>query len=159
MIRRAAASLVAIALAVTLAACGTAPVDLARSASSVMQDSVVSVAEAAAEGDLATAVAQLDELQQRLDQAIADGDVSAVRAGAIQASIDAVRADLEAAAAPEPSATPTPAAPATVDQGEETTAPVDTSTGNSGPGKNSGKGKGADKPKGEPKDKPKGKDK
>ena len=116
MKRRALAALAnATIIAALLAGCATPETGLSVNASTRMQGSVVSIADAAAAGDLATATAQLDVLQKQLDRAIADGDVSAKRANAIQGAIDAVRADLVTAlaetAAPAP-AEPAPAEPA-----------------------------------------------
>ncbi len=89
-----------------LAGCAPAATDLKSETSAQMQAVVVSVAESAAAGDPVTALQRLDELQQRLDAAVAAGDVSAERAVAIQDAIDAVRADLQPA--PEPTVAPTP---------------------------------------------------
>lgn len=114
-----------------LAGCATATPDVTREVSSQMQAVVLSVAESAAAGDTVTALQRLDELQQRLDAAVAAGDVSAERAAAIQQAIDAVRADLQPA--PEPTVAPTP--DPSVDDSEDD-APAD----------DDGKGKNDDKP-------------
>ncbi|HEX5729645.1 hypothetical protein [Microbacterium sp.] len=79
-----------------LAGCATPDSEISLDVSAQMQDSVVSIAESAAAGDLASATALLDELQKQLDDAVANGDVSAKRAAAIQNAIDVVRADLQA---------------------------------------------------------------
>ena len=84
-------------VAVILAGCATPESEISLDVSAQMQDSVVSIAESAAAGDLASATALLDELQKQLDDAVANGDVSAKRAVAIQSAIDVVRADLQAA--------------------------------------------------------------
>ena len=100
----------------------------------------------AAAGDSVSALARLDELQQKLDAALTAGEVSAERADGIQAAIDTVRADL--VPTPEPTVEPVPeptAEPGVTDDGEDD---------NSGPGNNngdgnSGNGKGKDKDKDE----------
>lgn len=138
MTRRRQSLLVALALGTAVfAGCAPAPTDLSRDASSEMQAAVVSVAEAAAAGDAATALARLDELQQQLDAALAAGRVSAERASAIQAAIDVVRGDLQPVATP--TVTPAP------DQTDVVDDDGDPAGENSGPGENSGKGKGSDK--------------
>lgn len=114
-----------------LAGCAPAATDLKSETSAQMQAVVVSVAESAAAGDPVTALQRLDELQQRLDAAVAAGDVSAERAVAIQDAIDAVRADLQPA--PEPTVVPAPEP--TVDESVDD-APAD----------EKGKGKGDEKP-------------
>ncbi len=142
--RRITVSFTAIALSVAvLAGCAPTPAALSEEVSTGMQSGVVAVAEAAAAGDAVGALARLDELQQKLDAALAAGEVSAERAGAIQAAIDAVRADLQPV--PEPSVEPIP--DPTVDPGV-----TDDGDDNSGPGKNNGNdnsenGKGKDKDK------------
>ena len=137
--RRAAALFAAVVLAAVLAGCGATPAALSQETSTALQSGVVAVAESAAAGESATALTRLDELQQTLDAALAQGDVTAERAAAIQAAIDAVRADL--APAPAPSVEPAPGP--TVDPGV-----TDNGNDNSGPGNNNGnddKGKGKGK--------------
>ena len=89
-----------------LTSCSAAPVDIESSAASTLQAAVVAVAEPAVNGDYDTSAQRLDEVQGLLDDAIADGTVSAQRAAGIQSAIDAVRADLEIALTPEPEPTP-----------------------------------------------------
>jgi len=141
--RRVAVTLAAIGLSLSgFAGCSPAPVALSEEVSTDMQSGVVAVAEAAAAGDPVSALARLDELQQKLDAALAVGDVSAERADAIQSAIDTVGADL--APTPEPTVEPQPeptADPGVTDDGDDD---------NSGPGNNngngnSGNGKGKDK--------------
>jgi len=140
--RRVTATFVAVALSLAaLAGCTPAPTTLSEETSTDMQSGVVAVAEAAAAGDSVSALARLDELQQKLDAALAAGAVSAERADAIQTAIDAVRADLQPA--PEPTVEPPPEP--TVEPGV-----TDDDDDNSGPGNNngngnSGNGKGKDK--------------
>ena len=130
----AAGLLVAVAV---LAGCAATPTDLSRETSTAMQTVVVSVAESAAAGDAAGALAQLDDLQLRLDAALADGSVSAERAAAIQIAIDRVRADLQPA--PEPTPTVEPVPDPAVDPGV-TEDDGDDGNDNSGPGNNNGNG-------------------
>jgi hypothetical protein len=108
-------ALTAALLAGVLTGCAPAATDLKSETSTQMQAVVVSVAESAAAGDMVTALQRLDELQQRLDAAVAAGDVSAERAVAIQEAIDAVRADLQ----PSPEPTVAPAPEPTVDDSED----------------------------------------
>lgn len=130
--RRVSVTFAAIALSVAvLAGCTPAPTTLSEEISTDMQSGVVAVAEAAAAGDSVSALARLDELQQKLDAALAAGAVSAERADAIQTAIDAVRADLQPA--PEPTVEPLPEP--TVEPGT-----TDGDDDNSGPGKNNGNG-------------------
>lgn len=133
-----AASLVV--TAAILAGCASTPTELSRETSAGMQTVVVSIAESAAAGDTAAALAQLDELQRRLDAAIADGSVSAERAVSIQTAIDRVRADLQPAPVvePEPEVEPEPVPEPSVDTNDDD----DDGSGNenSGPGNNNGNG-------------------
>ncbi len=93
---RLAAFAAAVALtAGALAGCATTPGDISSGTAGELQTTVVAIAESAAAGDAAGALAQLDALQQQLDAAVADGSVSAERAAAIQSRIDLVRADLQ----------------------------------------------------------------
>jgi hypothetical protein len=117
-----------------LAGCTPAPTALSEEVSTAMQSGVVAVAEAAAAGDSVSALARLDELQQKLDAALAAGEVSADRAAAIQTAIDTVRADLQPA--PEPTVEPVPeptVEPGVTDDGDD-------GNDNSGPGNNNGNG-------------------
>ena len=133
-----------------LAGCAATPGDIADDASAQLQATVVSVAETAAAGDAAGALAQLDVLQQQLDAAVAAGSVTSERAAAIQSRIDVVRADLQPAVepapeptvepAPEPTAEPAPQ-PAPDDTGKDKGADDD-GNDNSGPGNNNGNGNG-----------------
>jgi hypothetical protein len=144
--RRVTVMFLSIALSVAvLAGCSPTPAALSEEVSTGMQSGVVAVAEAAAAGDSVGALARLDELQQKLDAALAAGEVSAERAVAIQTAIDAVRADLQPV--PEPSVEPLPEQtvdPGVTDDGD------DNGNDNSGPGNNNGNsenGKGKEKDK------------
>jgi hypothetical protein len=146
---RAFAAAVALTAGV-LAGCAATPADIADDASAQLQATVVSVAETAAAGDAAGALAQLDVLQQQLDAAVAAGSVTSERATAIQSRIDIVRADLQPAPqptvepAPEPTVEPAPQ-PAPDDKGEDKgkdKGDEDGGNDNSGPGNNNGNGNG-----------------
>ncbi|TDN92125.1 hypothetical protein [Microbacterium sp. BK668] len=151
-------------LVVGLTACAPqSSLDAAAGAS--MQDTVVAVAELAANRDTAGATARLDELQSQLDAAI-DGDlVTAARAARIQDAIDAVRADLAALSTTPPDPSPTPSETVQDDDGGGSddvsddggesggndSGPGDggsSGNGNSGPGNNNGNGKGSGNGKG-----------
>ena len=121
----------------SLAGCAAPSAELSPGASAAMQESVVLIAESAAAGDPAGALGRLDQLQQELASALADGSVSDERAAAIQAAIELVRADLQ----PAPVSEPVPEPETT------TTTPVETGgvddadpNENSGPGNNNGNG-------------------
>ncbi|WP_345799891.1 hypothetical protein AAIB33_10385 [Microbacterium sp. AZCO] len=136
-----------IVLALSLAGCGSTP-SVTDATATRMQASVVSIAQAAADGDAAAAVTQLDGLQSQLDDAVQHDQVTAARAARIQSAIEVVRADLAALTAPAP--TPEPVA-TTADTPATTTQDTSGSGGGndkSGPGKNSGSGKGKGKDKG-----------
>jgi hypothetical protein len=127
--RRFAATLVGVSL---LVGCSPGAPDIATTTSSELQAAVQEIGTAAAAGHYAAAVALLDTLQSRLDQALAAGQVGADRGGQIQAAIDKVRGDLGAlvktstqAPSPSPTATATPS-------------PVNTKAG-AGDGKHKGK--------------------
>lgn len=92
----------------TVAACSSDDVALTEGASDALTEQVVEIAQAAGAGDLESAGTSLDALEQRLDLAVAEDEVSADRAARIRLSLDAVRADLEALATATP--TPDPAA-------------------------------------------------
>ena len=125
------AILPAAALAVTLtfglSACGAS----SESTAAAMHASVVQIAERAAAGDYAGALAELALLDRDVTNAADNGAIDAARETQIRAAMDLVRADLEAADAPAP--TPTP---------EPTTVPTDDDGGDDEPGNNDNKGKG-----------------
>ena len=73
-----------------LGGCANTSPQISSNASTQMQTAVVSIAESAAAGDAASALAQLDQLQQLLDAALADGSVTAERGASIQTRIDLV---------------------------------------------------------------------
>ena len=97
MIRRQRSVLLALSLSAALAlgGCAADEPDIAASTSSLLQSTIATAAEQAAAGDSAGALATLDSLQQQVQQASADGDVTAERSATIQQSIDLVRADLQ----------------------------------------------------------------
>jgi hypothetical protein len=102
-----------------------------------LQQGVVLVADAAAAGDTAGAIAALDALEARLAEAEADGSVSASRLTDIRAAIATVRVDLSPVVeTPAPTLTPTPSSVEPV----EPAAPVD--DGADEPGDDGGPGNG-----------------
>lgn len=100
---------VVVAGALVLSGCAAPTSDLAAGTAATMQQSVELIAERAAAGDIAGALAELDALQARLDEAEGAGTIGAERAGRVQQRIDLVRTDLLALAAqPVPTTTPVP---------------------------------------------------
>ena len=123
------AAAVAVALTFGLSACGAS----SEGTSAAMHASVVQIAERAAAGDYAGALAELALLDRDVTSASENGTIDATREADIRAAMHLVRADLEAADAP---ATPAPE-PAP----EPTTAPADDDGGDD-PGNSDNKGKG-----------------
>lgn len=117
MTRRAGWLAPVLVLTLVFSGCAQADTDLTAESAGELQSLVVSVAETAATGDYAAAMAELDALQAALDTAWGHGDVSDERAARIQTAIDAVRADLVQAAE-----SATPSAPA--EEPIESPAPV-----------------------------------
>lgn len=117
MTRRAGWLAPALALTLVFSGCAQADSDLNSESAGELQSLVVSVAETAATGDYAAAMAELDALQAVLDTARGQGDVSDERGATIQTAIDVVRADLVQAAE-----SATPSAP--VEEPVEAPAPV-----------------------------------
>lgn len=98
-----------IAAAIVLAGCTGTTGDLAAGTATSMQQSIELIAERAAASDIAGALAELDALQVRLEQARSAGTIGAERAERVQQRIDLVRADLQTLAAqPTPTMTPVP---------------------------------------------------
>lgn len=141
-----------------LAGCSPAAPELETDAARQFQARVLSITQAAAANDDATALKSLDDLIAQLDAATADGKVSFKRHQSIQSAIDAVRADLTAqaqakakaqadqAAAAAAKAAADAAAAAAASQAAtapDVQAPAVPAPGNAGPGKSDkGKGKG-----------------
>lgn len=94
MRRRAGWLVPALAVMLMFSGCAQANTDLTAESAAQLQSHVVSVAETAATGDCAAAMAELDALQAALDAARERGEVSDARATSIQAALDVVRADL-----------------------------------------------------------------
>ncbi|MBI9114860.1 hypothetical protein [Sanguibacter suaedae] len=69
--------------------------DLDAATAAQLQEAVVLVAHAAADGEHEQALAELDALQRELDLATAGGRVSGARPARIQTALDDVRAELE----------------------------------------------------------------
>ena len=144
--------LAAALISASLASCSAPAPDLEPDSAQQLQAKVLSVSEAAAGSDPASALKSLDELVVQLDASAADGGVSFKRHQSIMKAIEAVRADLaaaqaqaQAAAAAEAAAAAAAAAQAS-QAAAEPPAPVQApapAPGNTGPGKGEkGKGKG-----------------
>lgn len=109
-LRLLAVPLVVVAL---LGGCAGPAADLDASTGRDLQSRVLVVANAAADGDTAGALAALDALEAQLAAAEAAGTVSATRAADIRAAIALVRADLSPAVeTPAPTPEPSSVAPA-----------------------------------------------
>lgn len=114
--RRRPGLLLAGALAVgLLTSCSSTPA-LTDDAASQLQEAVQQVAQLSAADDFAGAQASLVTLQQQYDAQVAAGSITADRQTQIQASIDLVRTDLDAALLPTDEQTEEP-----VPEPEETT--------------------------------------
>ncbi len=134
------------AAALLLALSGCAPAPISAETSGALQQNVVSIAESAASGDIETAVAEADRMQQQLSAGLADGSIGAAEGASIQTALDAVRTDLQAllpAPAPEatPDVTPEPEDTTPVVEDDEDSAPGNGNSGNGNSG-NSGNGNG-----------------
>ncbi|WP_460945693.1 hypothetical protein [Okibacterium endophyticum] len=114
---------------------GCAPqADLDAEAAGILQQNVLEVTQAVADGDFAGAMTELDELAAALDKAASDGSVSFARHQDIEQALETVRADVQAAldaAEPPPVEEPLPEDQAT-DSGTEGN--VDDGNGNDGNG-------------------------
>jgi hypothetical protein len=145
---RASAALAGCLLAAGLAGCAGPAPELEGNAAAQLQQRVLAVTSAAAGSDPATALKSLNGLASELDAAAAAGQVSFRRHQSITVAINAVRADLTAAAkkaAAEKPATTTPAptapqtvAPASGNSGKENAGESGADSDNR---KGSGKGK------------------
>jgi hypothetical protein len=98
-----------------------------------MHTSVVQIADRAAAGDYAGALAELALLDRDVAAALDAGRIDAEREQEIRAAMEFVRADLEAA---EVATTPTPSAPPTTDPADD--------DGDDEPGNSDNKGKSND---------------
>lgn len=125
------AAAIAVALTFGLSACVASSEETAAS----MHTSVVQIAERAAAGDFAGALAELALLDRDVAGAFDAGRIDADREREIRAAMDLVRADLEAALAAASTPTPTPAGGD--DEGDDEG--DDKGNGNGGEG-NSGEG-------------------
>ena len=92
-----------VAVALFCTACGNAP-DLAAERAQALQESVLSVTQAASEARWADAQALLAETQTALDAGADAGEVSTARYREIDAALDRVAADLAAAQAAQAAA-------------------------------------------------------
>lgn len=103
--RTAATLLTAFVLVVGLAGCAPSGGGYSATTAQTLQSDVLSVSEAAAAGDPATALARLDELDARLLDLLAKGAVDQARFDSVSAAIALVRGDLEAAIAAQSEST------------------------------------------------------
>ena len=126
--RRAMLPTAAIAVALTfgLSACGAS----GESTAAAMHASVVQIAERAAAGDYAGALAELALLDRDVTTAAENGSIDTTREQEIRAAMELVRADLESA---DTTPTPTP---------EPSTVPADDGGDDDAPGNDDNKGKG-----------------
>lgn len=156
-LRLLAVPLVVVAL---LSGCAGPAAGLDASTGRDLQSRVLVVANAAADGDTAGALAALDALEAQLAAAEAAGTVSATRAADIRAAIALVRADLSPAVeTPAPTPEPSSVAPAEpVSPAEDDGAADDSDDDGNGndPG-NNGNGNGNNGNNGKDKDKDKDK--
>jgi ribosomal protein S20 len=143
-----------------LTGCATETPELQETAARTLQLAVLDVTNAVKSGDLATAQAELTELENELMKAVEADEVTAARTVRIQSAIDLIRTDLataiaaaEAEQAPppapvveepaEPDPEPAPApAPAPVEQDNSGTGNDEKGDKNDDPGKGEDKGKG-----------------
>ncbi|WP_448811591.1 hypothetical protein [Agromyces bauzanensis] len=132
------AAAVAVALTFGLSACASTEDTVAE-----LHTSVVQIAERAAAGDYAGALAELALLDRDVTAALDAGRIDEEREQQIRAAMDLVRADLEAA---EVATTPTPE-PSTSDGGDTTDSGGGPGNSGDAPGNsgNNGNGKGKDK--------------
>ncbi|MBD8104356.1 hypothetical protein [Plantibacter sp. CFBP 8775] len=136
-LRLLAAPVVVVAL---LSGCAGPAADLDASTGRDLQSRVLVVANAAADGDTAGALAALDALEAQLAAAEAAGTVSATRAADIRAAIARVRADLSPAVE-TPAPTPEPSSVAPV----EPVSPVEDDGGGDDSGNNGNNGNNGNK--------------
>lgn len=134
-------------LVFSLAACGPAEPELGHDAAKRLQSRVLTVTDLAAANDPAGALVALFELEEQLEAAGANGEVSFKRHQSIMTAIEAVRTDLlaaqsaaqakAAAEAAAASASPTPTAP----QEGKVEEPKKDESGKDNKGGDDGKGK------------------
>ena len=123
------AAAIAVVLTFGLSACNTA-----ENTGAAMHTSVVQIADRAAAGDYAGALAELALLDRDVAAALDAGRIDADREQEIRAAMELVRADLEAS---EVATTPTPTTPPTTD-------PAVDDGDDDAPGNSDNKGKGND---------------
>jgi hypothetical protein len=100
---------------------GCASPDVDDASSAALQTLVSEVGTTAAASDIAGALARLDAVQAKLDEAKASGDVTTERARTIQGFIDLVRADLQALVPTPAPAAEEPVVPADAGVGDDNT--------------------------------------
>lgn len=134
----------------SLAACGPAEPELGLDASKRLQSRVLTVTDLAAANDPAGALVALAELEEQLEAAGANGEVSFKRHQSIMTAIEAVRTDLltaqaaaQAKAAADAAAASASATPAPSQDGKAEP-PKNDDGGNDDKGGDEGKGKNKD---------------
>jgi hypothetical protein len=128
-----------VAVSLCLSGCAGQASDYGHEIADRLQTEVLEVSQLAAATDYAGAIVSLDELEARLKDARARGDVTDARYESVTAALALVRADLQAAIdAQAPVVTEVPAPP-DVDNGGD-----DSNEGKGDNGKGKGKGKGND---------------
>lgn len=146
--RRACAAVTGGFLVFSLAACGPAEPELGHDAAKRLQSRVLTVTDLAAANDPAGALVALVELEEQLEAAGANGEVSFKRHQSIMTAIEAVRTDLLAAqsAAQAKAAAEAAAASAspTATQDAKVEEPKTDEGGKDDRGGDEGKGKGKD---------------
>ena len=148
-LRRACAALTGGLLVFSLAACGPAEPELGHDAAKRLQSRVLTVTDLAAANDPAGALVALAELEEQLESAGANGEVSFKRHQSIMTSIEAVRTDLLAAQSAAQAKAAAEAAAASASASPRPTASQDVKVEE--PQKDEG-GKGGDEGKGKGKD-------
>lgn len=83
-----------------ISGCSPQPADISESAAFELQRAVDDVITSVNENQMATALASLDEVQRRLIQSTAAGEIGHERATTIQTAIDRVKDDLVSALPP-----------------------------------------------------------
>jgi hypothetical protein len=144
---RASAALAAGLLAAGLAGCAGPAPELEGKTAAQLQQRVLAVTSAAAGSDPANALKSLDGLGSELDAAAVAGQVSFRRHQSITVAINAVRADLTAAAAAKKAAASKAATPAPAPATPQVVAPAPGKSGQGNSGTGSGNGKGSGKGK------------
>lgn len=109
-----------------LSGCSESIPEIQPGAASQLQDGVLAVSTAAADGEYAAAQSELTKVQADVLAFAKAGDVTPARSAEIQAAIKLVSADLAAAIAETPAPTKAPEAPEATDEPEPSPEPTAT---------------------------------